>query len=235
MKKFSLAVACFSFLLMSCSSDDNALTAETVNQSNFINPNAGNRTVTDPKNLSNVYDGAGKMHAEILDEYLDHFTPTSVLSTVIYDVEDTSDGNSSFTAISSTYSGITTTALSNVISNATTPSTIITATTNTSTRGRNRLKDFTDMLPGFETADFDDVYDDIVDFEASIIADTLLTTADKQLILTTTSIARYGISYAKDRNRGWVKTQSSIVGAISGANTNTATAVITSVAAGAAD
>jgi hypothetical protein len=234
MKTFSLSVACLSFLFISCSTDD-TITAEKVNQNSSINPQAGLREASSPKNIDNIYDSAGKMYADILDDYLSRFTPTALLVTVIGDVEYASGANSTFYGIRNTYTGITSTTLGYVLSKADAPEDVIAATTSTSALGKVKLENFTDLLDGFETADYEDIYDDIITFESSIISNTALTEADKQVILATTSVARYSIDYDKEKARDWGKTKSGIVGAINGGNVNIATAVITSVSANAAD
>lgn len=219
---------------MSCSTDD-AVTTQPSAQNNVTTTGATYRIAGDPKNPANVYDAAGKMHVDILKVYLDRYTTTNVLSTVIGDVEASSGSSTDFTAISSTYSGVSTTALSYVLTNSTTPANIAGATTTTSGYGKQRLNDFIGLIDGFKSMSFESVYAIIVDFENSILADTVLTAADKQLILTTTSVARFSIADTKDNDRNWRNGKIGILGALNGANTNMATAVVTSVSANVAN
>jgi hypothetical protein len=85
--------------------------------------------------------------------------------------------------------------------------------------------------------EFDSIYQFIIAYEADIIKSGDFDLHDKQVILTTTSITRYALYFAKKhrrrpRDRDWDISWGNIVGGTEGSSENTAKAIIMSTVIG---
>ncbi|TRW25187.1 hypothetical protein FMM05_07730 [Flavobacterium zepuense] len=222
---------CLALLFASCTTDstDDAL----YNTSNT--PQAAEvtpfflRIGSGPANANNVYDYTGELYNEILDDAIANSTGTGV-SNVVTDVNTAATSNSAFTAISLGYTGITTTTVSWVISNSSNDQTIINST-GASTRGKQELSDFVDLMEALPNRTYDEGYDAIAAFEHDIINDSTLNSLDKRIILSATSIARYSLyrTFNNGGDKSWTKHKTGVYGGITGADASTAKGVTTGV------
>lgn len=214
MKKFIFPALLFSFLNISCSSDDvtNYQTAQTdvASKDRFIVKN-----LNVPTNTANQYDYLGKIHSEVLDDYLNNYSSTVVIPVVTANVDITANSNTLFNTINSNYKGLKATDVQWIISNILYPVNIINSTS-LSTQGKTVLGPFINQLDTYQNVTYKTAHDSIVAYEATVAANASLNTNDKRIILTTTSIARYSIAYAKDKGRRWDKTRTGITASING-------------------
>jgi len=231
MKTLLVPGLCLAFLFASCTVDsvDDALnTTNYLYQSDEITPSFL-RAGLGPANTNNVYDYSGKLYNEILDAAIANSTGTGVIN-VVTDVSAAAALNSGFTAISSGYNGITTTAVSWVISNSSNDQTIINST-GASTRGKQELSDFVDLMEALPNRTYDESYNTIASFEHDVINDSTLNSLDKRILLSATSIARYSLyrTFNNGDDKSWTKHKTGIYGGMIGADTSTAKGVTTGV------
>jgi len=231
MKTLLVPGLCLALMFASCTTDstDDAL----YNTSNT--PIAAQatpsflRTGSGPANTNNLYDYTGQLYNEILDYAVAHSTGTGV-SNVVTDVSTAAASNSGFTAISSGYTGLTITTVSWVLSNSSNDQTIIN-NTGASSRGRQELNDFVDLMEALPNRSYDESYDAIASFEHDVINDSTLNSLDKRIILSSTSIARYSLyrTFNLGGDKSWDKHKTGIYGGITGADASAAKGITAGV------
>lgn len=231
MKTLLVPGLCLALLFASCTTDstDDALynnnntpmTAQTA--PSFL------RTGSGPANTNNVYDYTGELYNEILDDAVANSTGTGV-SNVVTDVSTAATLNSGFTAISSGYTGLSTTTVNWVLSNSSDDQTIINST-GASSRGRQELTDFVDLMEALPNRSYDESYNSIASFEHDVINDSTLNSLDKRIILSATSIARYSLyrTFNHGGDKSWDKHKTGIYGGITGADNCTAKGITAGV------
>ena len=224
MKTLLVPGLCLALLFASCttdSPDETLYNTSNVPQSDEITPSFL-RAGFGPANTNNVYDYTGKLYNEILDAAIANSTGTGVIN-VVTDVNAAASSNSGFTAISSGYTGITTTTVSWVVSNSSDDQIIINST-GASTRGKQELSDFVDLMEALPNRDYDESYNIIASFEHDVINDSTLNSLDKRIILSATSIARYSLyrTFNNGGDKSWSKHKTGIYGGITGADSSAA-------------
>lgn len=226
MKKIIFPALLFSFLNISCSSDD--ITTDVKASQTNLPKERILKNGSMPGNTANQYDYLGKLHAQMLSDYLQNYSPTPIIPTVIVNVDVTANNNTVFNTINSNYKGLKAANMQWIISNALYPVNIINSAS-MSTQGKIVLASFVNQLDTYENAIYKTVYDSIVAYEGAVIANAALNTNDKRIILTTTSTARHTIAFSGGGDRGWGKTKMGITASINGVDG--AEAVTKSIAA----
>src|SRR5690606_13946137 len=100
---------------------------------------------------------------------------------------------------------------------------------------RQKLAIFTSIIESHQNSSFQQFYNAVVSYEQSIITSDTLTAGDKEKLLITSSIARYGYNKMLDGGGltgAWKRFNTSVYASITGAETNMATAITLSVRAG---
>lgn len=213
MKKFIFPALLFSFLNISCSSDD-ITTDVNASQTNLPKERIL-KNGSMPGNTANQYDYLGKIHSEVLNDYLNNYNPTIIIPIVTANVDVTANNNALFNTINNNYKGLKAIDVQWIISNIFYPVNIINSAP-ISAQGKTVLTPFISQLDTYENVTYKTAHDSIVAYEATVAANTTLNPNDKRIILTTTSIARYSIAYAKDKGRRWDKTRTGITASING-------------------
>lgn len=194
---------------------------------------------TNPENPLNPYDLAGRAHSEILDAYFDTAALPETLEQVIARIGLVSLSNNTLQEFSATPGSLISTARAQYI--LTQPQNAIPSIFNQvacSERARNSFKNFSESLVSLCATEqnYNVIYKYISDYEALILNDALLTEADKKLILTSTSIARYAASKKRRPKRNmdtdWEINIFHVAGSIEGYTQSPATAVTTSLCLG---
>jgi len=190
-----------------------------------------------PDNKDNAYDASGKLHNEICEAYLMADYTTDSLAEIIAKVELVSARNSNFISMKPiAYQPPTANQISLILNSADPKATAIIANSEMSTKAKLRLETFMNspsILAG-QYADYEVLYQFIIDYEDTIITDSLLTVTDKRLILTTTSIARHAYYFAskkkkRPRDRDWDINWTGIIAGTEGAGESMAKAITMSV------
>lgn len=223
-------------IFASCSQDDNNLPDSPLTSA------VQRKTGLYPENEANPYENAGILLNEITDLYLADTINATTTSGKISQIEGIAFANADFMALNTRYytspdstrvDGIATGgagAAQQIISNAP-----------LSVKGALSLAGFVDTLFDMKANNksYDDMYPYIVDYEADVISDIGYTAMDKQIILTTSSIARHALYYSstkkkRPRDRDWDISWGSIVAGTEGSEESTAKAIVMSAVTGAA-
>jgi hypothetical protein len=171
-----------------------------------------------PDNSANPFDNAGSIHNKIL-EILDQ---TNFNSQSIEDIAILIDSVSavyppelvllsSNPKLSNRLSEITSIVNSdNAINDVLTESTL-------GESAKTSLLTFVNSLVLTADNSYDDIHSMIVSYEAGILTNAVLTSDDKRIILTTTSVARYSIYTEKRKDKDWETGISKIAATVSGA------------------
>jgi len=190
-----------------------------------------------PANISNVYDDAGILHNQLIDEYgLTGILPSSVDS-IIGRVEALALNNSQITLKkTSAYAPLTVSRANYLLTSGTGCLDEVMANTGLSPAVKGNFSDFITSLitvcgtePSYTT-----VLNFITAYEAIVMTNLLITPQEKKLILTITSIVRHSAFYRRKPKRNtdidWEFMITHIVATVEGASAGTAEAITTSVA-----
>lgn len=222
MKSFYLCLTLV-FILVSCtaSSDSEALASKETLESHSIYHKNGD---VEPSNSSNPYDVAGQLHNELLEVYSSKdYSPATVTETAKR-VMEIANSNSLFMSFGSTYVFNAHERVSYVIANSSScfPSVLDVSLSNSS--ARKSLATFSYSLGSLcnEEDDYSVIYEFIVSYESMVLKDITMNEKDKQVILTTTSIARYATyerkkKPKKNKDPEWDYLVTNIIAATDGA------------------
>jgi|GEM_PF-994217 len=199
---------------------------------------AKNQTVQ-PANSANPFDDAGRIHSILLDDYFKADPLPQNIGDIIARVATLSETNTDFMGLTGLPGTTLTVCRANHIlqeSDKAVPGIFEQAPI--SGRAKVSLKNFTaSLLPLCESGqEYGLIYDYIVDYENLVLADTLLSDRDRQLMLTTTSIARYAASKKKRPKRNadtdWEINIFHVAGSIDGMSQDTPTAITSALSLG---
>ena len=190
-----------------------------------------------PAYVTNPYDNAGVLHNQLLDDYALAGTLPTALDSIIAQVEALAISNTAITATKTpAYIPITLARANYLLANS---SSCLTQVLDNTVLNPTLKDNFSDFLNGLivvcgSEPSYATVGNYITSFEATIIGDSTITTQDKKLILTTTSIIRHSAFYRRKPKRNndidWEFMVTHIVATVEGAAAGTAEAITTSVA-----
>ncbi len=207
---------------------------ETENQQkekNALNETFFKKAITMPANPDNEYDDAGWMHNQILEAYT-YNTPAS-LRVRITALESIAQADSTFLSLTPNYTSVSTAQL-NVITDNNLNQVLVNSPL--STASQDSLKVLIDTVLDLESkaSSYEAIYNLIIAYESGIIENEALPEAQRKIILTTTSIARYAAFYdkRKGKDKDWRLSRGSLTGALSGSQEVLGKAVIMSLAGG---
>lgn len=222
--------------LSACNMDDNENTATP------IPANAGRITTGYPEHLLNSRDDSGYIHFQLTDGYLTSGHVTSSLTDAIVQAEMLAAGNASFQQLRPMgYAAPTATRLAYILEDK--PGRIAEVIDQgiLSWRAKVSLANFISSLQWYkeQKSEYAVIYQFIINYENSILADPLFSAEDSRILLTTSSIARYAFYFAKKekekeprrRDRDWDISMGNIAAGADGANESTAKAVSMATAA----
>jgi len=102
-----------------------------------------------------------------------------------------------------------------------------------SAAGRNGIKDFISEISQRESSEFSDIYFHILNFESSVFDNPNLTTEDKRVLLSITSIVRYAFYFSKGRDdQDWdvsVGNKAAVIGTLESLEYGVYLSVVTAV------
>lgn len=219
-------------LLFSCT------TEETQNETPAIQPHLKVMTGY-PENKANIYDLAGKLHNDLCLAY--ETAPMSLFSVedAIWISDSLATSNPQFQQL--TLGGLTSVSSSRLafIMQSSENALQVIDDVNISQKARISLVNFLSTIEIYKTqgAEYDAIYQFIIAYEDSISQDSSLSSQDKQIIFTTSSIARYAHHFASlrkkkpPRDKDWDANIGNITAGTDGAEESMAKAVSMSVAA----
>ncbi len=193
-----------------------------------------------PGYAANPYDEAGWIHNELFESYYESGTLPKSVTNIISSVQTLADGNPNFNAIKTlSYHPVSVERVNYILEHKNTCVTDIISNSTLTTRGKLSLTTFINSLVfTFDTESSCDVlYKFVTDYEKGVLEDTLLTVRDKQIILTTTSIARHSFYLAKKKPKkntdpDWTILVGNIIAATEGAEEGSAKAVTMALVTG---
>lgn len=222
------------FGFVSCNSDTD-LTKQEENKN--ISSRMGDVV---PGNNSNPYDEAGWVYTELFETYYANGDLGGTVSQIATKVQTIADANSSFNVMKdSTYHPVSVEQVQYILDHRSTcVNDIISASTMTA-HAQSSLTTFVNSLVVlFDNESNSEVlYQFVVDYEDTILNDSLLTVNDRQIILTTTSIARHSSYLArrkpkKNTDPDWIIFVGNVIAATSGAEYGPAEAVTMALVTG---
>ena len=181
---------------ISCNND------ATIATPNVVNSRITSRIATElPGNAANPYDEAGWIHNELFETYYESLTkPTTV--GVISRVEALADSNSNFKGIkTASYHPVSAERIQYLLDHKTTCVSEVIANSTLSNSAKLSLSNFMVSLDekfAIETS-CDLLYNYVAAYEKTVVNNATFTSKDKQLILTTTSIARHTVYLARKK------------------------------------
>jgi len=233
MKNFLPGTAMLCFALLSCTNDtiESGTTEQPKPENSALASRQGVEEIT-PANAANLYDFAGEAQNELLDLYLDgNYSYSSI--------EEVSEQVALLAAQHYALGGQDTPptiSQEQVASIVTNPSAALGAVATSpalSSTAAAAFSDFMVTLNAAQGATYEELYSLIISYEATVINNPAYSSTDKEVILTSTSIARYTIYYRKKRkDRDWDTSVGNIVAGASGAEENTISAVAMAVVTG---
>ena len=232
-------ILCLYCLLLSCDHDNSERElpkADTTEQ-------LYGRTGDEASNRANPFDDAGKIHNEILYAYHHNGYFPAHISGISVTVDSVAQQHSAFyRLIGMDYQPADPHRVQYLLDNRSTCLSLVIAESGLSVYGKDHLEHFIVSLLELagSTDDYETIYDEIVDFEAGTIADTTLTSADQEFILTVTSIARHSAKTAKKKPKQtsdpiWDQLIGNVYRAIDGADEGIASSVMMGLVCGIAD
>lgn len=222
------------FAFMSCSTDTDLNSYES---SNNVFSRAGD---IPPSNATNPYDITGFVYTELFEAYYAGDSLGSTILEIANDVQDIADANSSFNALKkSTYQGICIACIEYILDHQSTCVFDIISATNMSRNTKESLNDFTTSYIALfdREQDVAILYQAILAYESEVIESYLYTEADKEILLTTSSIMRYSSYRAKKKPKkntdpDWTILVGNIAASIEGSYFSSADAVTRALATG---
>ena len=193
-----------------------------------------------PGNSNNPYDEAGWLHNELFESYYASGDLATSVSGIANRIEAIADANTGFKAIkTSTYHTVSVERVQYLLDHKNTCAADIISASSLTAKARLSLATFINsFVVVFDTeTNCDVLYRFVVDYEKEVLNDSLLTAKDKQIILTTTSIARHSGYLAKKKPKkntdpDWTILIVNIIGATDGAEYGSAESLVEGLVGG---
>lgn len=233
MKNLLLSVVVFASLLISCTNDTH------FDETGILNNNIINHKETSklnqtlgPENPANAFDYTGKIHNDILDVYLSGNYSASTAAEIVQKVDSIAALNSEFLSLEANIP-INFIEIQSIIDAPYTQLQQEIAACPMTNNAKNCLSSFMDSLQLWETDEYAVIHQSVVSWEDSVINNPQFSSEEKRIILTSSSIARHSMYYAKERkDKDWETSVGNRAGAVQGAASNCSTAINRSVVAG---
>jgi len=191
--------SCLFILTFFISCDDDA----TIATPNVVNSRITGRIATElPGNTANPYDEAGWIHNELFETYYESSTKPTTIAGVISRVEAIADSNSNFKVIkTASYHPVSEERIQYLLDHKGTCVSEVIANSTLSSNAKLSLSNFMVSLDekfAVETS-CDLLYNYVAAYEKTVVDNATFTSKDKQLMLTTTSIARHTVYLARKK------------------------------------
>lgn len=192
---------------------------------------------TEPQNPSNPYDMAGQIHNQIAEHYIGGpLNPPRMLLAEY--VEGLAFQNPDFAMLGNNYTPVSLTGIVYILNFTEKSAAESLDAFGLGNNSKQEILAFIQQVAMLqhENKDYSVIYNYIVTYETTIIADKVLMPESKKAILTLTSIARYGNYFAKKhkqkpRDRDWDVSVGCLVAGLSGTTESTQKAITKSLIA----
>lgn len=186
-----------------------------------------------PGNADNPYDETGWVHNEIFSSYYESENKPSTIQGIIGKVEDLTAANINFKVLkTSSYQPVSATRVQYLLDHQSTCVGDVISKSSLSSEAKQSLSTFVNsFIPFFETeTDCVVLYNYVVAYEHAVNTATGLTARDKQIILTTTSVARHSAYLARKKPKrntdpDWTILVGNVIAAAEGADLGMAEAI----------
>lgn len=239
MKNILYGLVILSLLIVSCTAD-NIEEAESIeNIDNNVSVKKSKKTARltqnlTPENPANVYDAVGKLHNDILDIYLAgnyQYTTIAEINQQIEAIE--AAGSDPMLLGSGTNQSSNLQEMQEIVNNPQSKLDTIISNSTMTNAAKISLSNFMSDVFIWENNPYEDIYQSIVSYELTVMSNILFNDEDKRIILTTTSIVRYSLYYAKEGpDEDWNSSVGHRVGGLSGAVDNSSIALRRSLVIG---
>lgn len=218
MKNLKVWLLVLPFITIACSDDY----TDEPNESSYKSKSAKKSLAAiSPANASNPYDSAGMIHNEILDILDETDSSSQSVEQITVLIDSISEAHPELMLSANSALSPMVPEINWLISSNSSPSTIL-ADSSLSPEARISFLAFLSSLSLASASPYEDIHTIIVSYEAIVLGSNILSTADKQIILTSTSVARYSVSRKKRKDEDWDTSVTNIVAASRGAQQNSA-------------
>lgn len=209
MKKILLCGVLLSLIALLSSCDNEELTN---NQQQQLKQTTSLRLCSE-----NPYDEIGRLHDILFDNYLTSDNNADTIEEIATEVSN---------LITNSNSGQTTIPVNNefidwveqILNNPEHSLEIIASETGLSVRATTKLNDFIELVSEATTNNNQEILIDIISYEKGVITDMSLTSKEKEVVLTTSSIVKYSLYNNGDRkDKDWDLSVGNIVATVYGA------------------
>jgi hypothetical protein len=236
MKNISLGLVILPLLILSCTTDTIENTESINGKVSSKKSEKSGRLVQNPtpENPANIYDLAGKLHNDILDVYLAGNYQYNTIAQISQQIEAIAAENNDLMLLNlGTNLPINLDVIQEIVNNPQTKLDEAIANSTMTNVAKSSLSSFMDDVLLWESNPYEEIYQSIVAYESSVIANAEFNDEDKRIILTTSSIVRYSLYYVKERkDEDWDSSIGNRVGGLSGAIDNSSSAVKYSLVTG---
>ena len=234
MKTFYSCLFILTFFI-SCDGDSEITSPINANRAIF------NRNATElPGNIENPYDEAGWVHNELFESYYASGNKPTTIVGIVENVEALADANPNFRAIkTTTYHPVSVARIQYILDHKNTCVTDVVSNSSLTAVAKSSLTAFINsLMVTFQTeSNCDALYNYVATYEKSIVNNPAFTLRDKQIILTTTSVARHTVYLArkkpkKNTDPDWTVLIGHVVAAADGAENGMAESITMGLATG---
>lgn len=236
MKNISFSLVILPLLIVSCTTDtiDNSDSAYNKVSSKKSQNSARLVQNQTPENPANIYDFAGKLHNDILDVYLAGNYQHTTIAQISQQIEIIAAANNDLMLLDTgTNLPIDLNIIQEIINNPQAKLDQAIVNSVMTSAAKNSLSNFMNNVLLLENHSYEEIYESITSYEATVITNPIFNDEDKRIILTTSSIVRYSIYYDKvAKDKDWDISIGHRVGGLSGAMDNSSAAIIRSLVTG---
>lgn len=233
MKNLLLFAVVLASLLISCTNDSHFDETGILNNNiiSYKKTNKLNQT-PGPENPANAFDYTGKIHNEILDVYLSGNYSANTATEIAQKVDSIATLNSEFLSLEANIP-INFSEIQSIIDAPQSQLQQEIAACPMTNNAKNCLSNFMDSLQLWEIDEYAVIHQSVISWENSVINNPQFSSEEKRIILTSSSIARHSMYYAKERkDKDWETSVGNRAAAVQGAVNNCSTAINRSIVAG---
>lgn len=214
MKNLRVLVAAVPLFIAACSIENTGETSAIANtDANF------KKLRIAPHNADNPYDAAGDIHNDIMEAIEDINFDSKSIEYIANTIDSVSASHAGLVSLPS--GNPTLSIRLPEIAELVNDSNALANTLSISALGasaRNSISAFIDSLVLEPDTPYEDLHSEVVSYEAAILANDSLSTEEKRIILTTTSLIRYSAYKKKRKDKDWETSVTSIAAAVRGSD-----------------
>lgn len=245
MKKSNSLFRIFVFLLLSSSFAFFSCSSESteVQTANLTSDTLAKRNNQLPAHSANVYDHVGVLHNELLSSYYNTSQLPDNLRDIMNRLDSVAQEHEDFGNLAiHGYEAPDLVRVNYILTHQITCTTDVISKLDVSVDAKTSLSNFISAVLSFSTTedDYGVIYAFIVEYELDVIRSVQFNTADKEVLLTLSSIARHSLYAKKKRPKknmdpDWDVLISNIIASTEGVDSGAASAVMYGLAAGIAE